>query len=146
VSAPRRIRDWETRLFAFAQTLRAEPFRWGWSDCVVLAFRALDQMLGEAQPGAFTLAWGGRWSSRREAAAAARETTLEDELLAAGAEPRSARYASTGDVIVVTGRRLPRAYVHLGALLLSSTPRTGVCLLRPGAMLARPDLLALRVG
>lgn len=142
----RRHPHWETRLIDFAARVRGTPFAWGTWDCVLLAFRALDVMLAATPGNGLTVAWEGRWTCRRSALAAARHTTLEDELYAAGAEPRSPRFASVGDVLVITGRRLPYAGVLLGTRLLSATPHHGVELFTLGTLLAGSDVLALRLG
>lgn len=42
----RRFPDWETRLAAYLETLRDQPFRWGSLDCAIFAAGAVNAMTG----------------------------------------------------------------------------------------------------
>lgn len=141
----RRHPHWETRLQAFARAARGQAFEWGQWDCVLLAFRAIDCMLGAGPGGGLTAKWAGRWSNRREALVAAGRTTLEEELARAGGLVWNACYAQPGDVLVLTGRRLPYASIYLGSHQLAVTPRHGVELFTLGRVLVGDGVRAVRV-
>lgn len=138
----RRLPDWEGRLVAWAEGLLGRAFAWGRTDCVLLAWEALDAMCDTA----LAARWRDAWRTRHQAREAARRHTLEAELLAVGAHPVAATHAQPGDILTLAGGRLPRAYVCLGRKVLSAAPRAGVLLLDASLLRCRQDVFALRVG
>lgn len=134
-----RLPDWELKLAAFARSQCGQPFVWGQTNCVSLAFRALDAMCSSnLQP----LHWRSMRSQTRAMAWVRRNSLdgLVEILQGAGLVPVQRNFEQTGDVCLVN---LPGptigASVVLGRLHLSSTLR-GVDLFSPDD-LAVPDVI-----
>lgn len=135
-----RLPDWEIALAAFARTQCGQPFVWGQTNCVSLAFRALDAMCGSNLQA---LHWRSMRSQTRALAWVRRHglAGLVDVLQGAGLVLVPRNFEQPGDVCLVN---LPGptigASVVLGRLRLSSTSEEGVGLFSP-EVLAVPDVI-----
>ena len=98
----RRHPDWEARLAAFLEPVRALPFAWGRHDCCTFAAGAVEAMTGEDAMaefrGHYRTARGSVRALRRYGAGA-----LEPTLTAKFGEPLPPALAQRGDVIMADG-------------------------------------------
>lgn len=117
--------QWRTRLLAWANGVRHQPYVWGKTDCASLARAALDEMFCRSVtahiPG---------WTSKRTALRAlAAFGGIDAVLRGLGAELVTLPFARAGDVIVTP---TDDAAEPIGVLMyvdpwcVSSTPETGV--------------------
>lgn len=121
----KRVRNWDTKLLAWAVARDGAPFRWGRTDCGTLVVRAHRIMFGRRALGQLP-----QYDSLREARAAAAATGgVEAVLRAAGAVEVLQNFWQQGDVIVehdLDERGFPASYVIVAGHALGSNIELGV--------------------
>lgn len=96
-----RLPDWEARLAAYLEPLRARPFAWGSHDCCTFSFGAVEAMTGEDRMpefrGRYRTGLGAKRALTRIGAGGLAETmdTKFDRILAS--------LAQRGDIVMSAG-------------------------------------------
>ena len=138
----RRVDRWDTALFQWASARIGQPFKWGETDCAMLALEAHDVVTGDALAPLYR----GRWTSEREARRFMRQHDIDllRRLRAAGSVDVVINFQQRGDLILAPQDGWMCGHVCLGARALSSCPDLGVNLIPTAAVLALPDVHVLR--
>ena len=132
----------EILLAEFVRAEVGQPFEWGWSNCVALALRAIDAMLGTTlhpkhQHHMATARRAAAWT-RKHGIAGIIEAVKPDGLVEI-----KPNFAQPGDILL--GRTTDgqiSAHVSLGARALSSTAENGVFVLI-ASMISPPPTTAI---
>lgn len=128
-----RVRDWRTRLLAWAATQVGRPFRWGETDCATLARAALAECFGEdVAPNV------PRWHTKKGAAAALREHDPIHVLESLGAAKMTVGFARAGDIVQLIAEEDTLGGVALGVWIdgscLITSRKAGVQIIPAAAM------------
>lgn len=122
---PPRLGQWDVALTKWADNALGQSFLWNRTNCVALAFSAIDAMYGsrffqwqETIPLSF----------RRAAALSGRRTT-RSVLLHIGAHLVDPPYAQRGDILLALQDKMECAHVCIGSRAVSSTPAAGVIMM-----------------
>ncbi len=136
---------WDARLVASMDRLHGHPFVWGRTDCLQVAFHALDALLGAAH---HVPQWQNAWTTAREAVrrAKSQDPRLIPYLEQAGASPVHVGFQQRGDLLLapVGQSVLPRVHVCLGGRAVSAAPHLGVFFSDSAPLLALPGLVIYR--
>lgn len=116
--------QWRTRLLAWADGVRGQPYAWGRTDCASLARAALDEMFCRS-----VTAHIPRWTSKRTALRALADVGgIDTALRGLGAELVTLPFARAGDIIVTTDPDDPEhgVLVYVDPWCVGSSGETGV--------------------
>ncbi len=133
---------WRTRLLAWAQAVRGQPYVWGQTDCAALARAALYEMFcRDVAPQVPT------WTSKRTALRILNIVGGIDALLRSlGAEVVTLPFVRAGDIIVTApdDRTDPLGMlIYTDPWCVSATPETGVAWVARTALAADSRVYSL---
>lgn len=134
--------QWRTRLLAWAQTVRGQPYVWGKTDCAALARAALQEMFCRDVAPQIP-----HWTSKRTALRVLRDMGgIDAVLLGLGAEVVTLPFARAGDIIVTApdDRADPLGIlVYTDPWCVSATLATGVAWVARAALAAESRVYSL---
>ena len=135
---------WEERLAAWAEARVGSPFKWGRTDCALLAAEAFDVMAGGSD---LLFAYAGRWDSARSALRFQRKFALDLRavLVQSGCKEVDVRLARNGDIVTAPRMGFQCGHVVVGARAVSAWLGRDVHWSSPG-LLRIPGAVALRMG
>jgi hypothetical protein len=135
--------DWEPRLLAWAQARLGDGFRWGETDCAILAFEAYDALTGRRLAEQYRRKYRDARSALRFQLA--HDVNTRMVLRRAGCVEVDPRFAQRGDVLIAPRDGFFCGHVNFGVRVLSTAPGAPVGWGETAALLKAPGLLAMRV-
>ena len=130
------------KCYCFAASVQGKPFKWGRTNCVMLAARLYDKLEG----GKFWRKQVMNVLSEQQALKLCKSKPVYNAMVSNGFKQVKAKNMRLGDLIYVYADGLERLHIYYGEACLSSTAADGVVMLNTAEVVNYKNAICLSKG